>query len=463
MKTKALCLIALAFGLFGPLPCRGGIFLSTNGFEYFDGSAATQLSLTPALAADGGSSTVIAILPGGQVTNYYADPFPVNPPAGLSNVTAISFSDTGIILALTEEGTVSGWALFYSDPPLPPPAASQPPAGLSNVVAVSAGESGSLALLETGRVVGWGSVTVPPGLTNVVAIDARTSFNYLEANGEVAASSGGAVGGASNIIAISSDTQGIIGLRADGTVVGLGDGVSTNLLPAAVTNVVAISGGPSRFVALRQDGTIVSGGTSSPFVFSQTLSNVFYLGREVVGTIAAVTGDGLPAFTIQPRGQTVSPGQTVYLHARVVGQGPWQTQWELNGTDLPGATNQDLIVTNATAATAGNYEAVVSFDFDYTPYSAGSAMAQVTVLPPANAVSFTPPHFASDGSLVISANSSRGGVFAFTSPAALLLQASADLRIWTNVPTGWTITNGAISIAPSAQNPGSSLFYRLTY
>jgi len=467
MKTKVLCIVVLTLAFLGRLPCRAGILLSTNGYEYFNNTALAQLSLAPAFAADGGSGTVIAILPNGQVTNYYANPFPVNPPAGLSNVTAISMSQSGIILALTEQGAVSGWALSYSIPPSPPPLASQPPPGLSNVVAISAGDTGSLALRNDGSVVGWGTVSIPPGLSNVVAIDAQESFHFLEADGTVVVSPSYSLFGLSNVIAISSDNEGVLALRDNGTLVGcMGGEIFTNLLASSITDIVAISGGPTSFVALRQDGSVLNGGTSenSLFGFAQPLSNVFYLGREIIGTIVAVTGDGLPTFTIQPRGQTISLGQNIYLHARIVGQTSWQIQWQLNGTDLPGAINQDLIITNTTAADAGNYQAVVTFDFDYTAYLAESAVAQVRVLtpPPANAISFTAPHFASDGSLVISATSSDGSSFPFTNSSFLSLQTSSDLRTWTNLNTGWAVSNGSITISPSAQTPNSSVFYRLS-
>jgi hypothetical protein len=97
-------------------------------------------------------------------------------PPWLTNVVSISSRGFQNI-ALKDDGTVVCWgprydefgdylrtfedAVFYSAP-----------LGLSNVVAVSAGYSEFFALKEDGTVVSWGKTSfVPPGLSNIVAID----------------------------------------------------------------------------------------------------------------------------------------------------------------------------------------------------------------------------------------------------------------------------------------------------
>src|SRR5437867_3125585 len=81
------------------------------------------------------------------------------PPAGLSNVVAIS---AGIwhSLALKADGTVAGWgASTYGE--------AAPPSGLSNVLAIAGGGQFSLALKNDRTIVAWGKPFF--GVTNVSA------------------------------------------------------------------------------------------------------------------------------------------------------------------------------------------------------------------------------------------------------------------------------------------------------
>jgi len=457
MKTKSLCLVLLAIDLLCQAPCRGGVFLTTNGYRYFNNSALTQLNLTPVFAAEAGSGTVVAIQPNGQVTNYIAGDYFATSLPGWSNITSISMSEDFVVLALTEQGTVLGWDLEADPPYSSSSAAAQPPAGLSNVVAICARENEGLALRNDGTVVHWPRYDpISDDLSAVVAID---SDAILMADGTVDP----APAGVSNIIAISSDDIGLIGLRDDGTVVGWdGSTIYTNLIAQDSSNTVAISGGLNGFVGLREDGTIVNGGATNfyrvSFGFGQTLSNVCYLGREIYGNITAVTGDGFPRFTVQPRGQIVGSGQNIYLHARVVGQWSVQFQWQLNGFDLPGATNDDLIITNATPADAGIYQAIAGFIVEFAPYQAGSAVANVTFVGPLQvSVSLNAHIVQPTGALALGA-SSRGISFPLTASDSFVLFSSVDLTNWSAVTSAnWHLANGLIELPPPR---AGSLFYR---
>ena len=78
-------------------------------------------------------------------------------------------------------GPVAGWGLNTSGQALPPP-------GLSNVVAVAASTTFSMALKADGTIVTWGSnvaTNVPAGLSNVTAKQvediAKQKMPYLNA------------------------------------------------------------------------------------------------------------------------------------------------------------------------------------------------------------------------------------------------------------------------------------------
>jgi Regulator of chromosome condensation (RCC1) repeat/Immunoglobulin I-set domain len=89
-----------------------------------------------------------------------------------------------------------------------------------------------------------------------------------------------------------------------------------------------------------------------------------------------------PVITGQPANVTVYSGMTASFTAGVTGTA-LDYQWQFNGTDLPGATNNPLSLTNVQVSQAGNYALVVS-------NAAGSAVSSNAVL----AVSNSKPIFA---------------------------------------------------------------------
>lgn len=112
------------------------------------------------------------------------------PPAGLSHVVALA-AGSGHTLALKNDGTVLGWGLNgngeATGQPNPNPTNSYSSGTVSlngtiltNVVSIAANNGYSMALKKDGTIVAWGGinhdarhpVTVPAGLSNVVAIAA---------------------------------------------------------------------------------------------------------------------------------------------------------------------------------------------------------------------------------------------------------------------------------------------------
>lgn len=88
-----------------------------------------------------------------------------------------------------------------------------------------------------------------------------------------------------------------------------------------------------------------------------------------------------PLWLTQPSSRTGETGGTLALTAHVAGGLPRHAQWRFHGTNLPGATNLTLVLSNLTTAHAGPYTLVVT-----NPFAAlTSAVATVTVNPP-----FTP-------------------------------------------------------------------------
>lgn|GEM_PF-837705 len=66
-----------------------------------------------------------------------------------------------------------------------------------------------------------------------------------------------------------------------------------------------------------------------------------------------------PGITVQPASQIIFFGNTLNLSVTATGSN-LTYQWQLNGTNLPGATGSTLAVTNMNAALAGNYQVVIN-------------------------------------------------------------------------------------------------------
>jgi hypothetical protein len=67
-----------------------------------------------------------------------------------------------------------------------------------------------------------------------------------------------------------------------------------------------------------------------------------------------------PAIVTQPSNQTVFAGFNAAFNVSVSGTPPYNYQWNDNGTNIEGATNAILTLTNVSFNEAGNYSVTVS-------------------------------------------------------------------------------------------------------
>jgi hypothetical protein len=169
------------------------------------------------------------------------------------------------------------------------------------------------------------------------------------------------------VVAIAAGLGHSLALKADGTVVawgsyysGGGGGQLPMVVPSGLTNVVAIASGSDTALALKADGTLVgwgssyNGATSVPLNLSKVVA--------IAGANLAIVGEGKPVLTTRLVGinQAVYPKATVLLNAPAVGKWPLSYQWQLNGTNLAGATSPYLLLTNVLPSAAGSYVVVVT-------------------------------------------------------------------------------------------------------
>ncbi len=251
------------------------------------------------------------------------------------------------------------------------------PGGLTNVVAITAGASHNLALKADGTVVAWGQVveeqtTVPSGLSNVTAVAAARAYSMaLLADGTVVTwgtyQDGGHLiptpEGPTNAIAIAAGENYAVALHADGTVVGWPS--SGDAWLEGLRNVTSIAVGHSHALASLADGSVVvrgdywdAGGLYTMGV-PPGLANVLAVSSGFSHCLALV-GSGPPMLVAPLINRQAVRGGTVYWRATASGAWPLRYQWMFNGTELPSATNNLLVLTNLDPAQAGDYSVIVS-------------------------------------------------------------------------------------------------------
>ena len=67
-----------------------------------------------------------------------------------------------------------------------------------------------------------------------------------------------------------------------------------------------------------------------------------------------------PQITGQPVKQVAAPGDIVTFSVVVADARAVTFQWKFNGTDIPGATGDSLLLTNVSTANEGQYSVVVT-------------------------------------------------------------------------------------------------------
>ncbi len=337
--------------------------------------------LTNAVAVAAGNYHVLALKADGRVVtwaNHYYATLATNVPSNVTNVVAIA-AGRNSSMALRANGSVVVWGDNSFG-------ITNVPASVSNVMAIATGGNHCLVLRSNGTVFGWGNniagqTNIPIGLSNVVGIAAGSYHSLaLKGDGKVVAWGVNPFGltnvpaGLSNVIAIAAGADTCLVLQSNGIVTAWG--APHGNVPPGLSNVVAIAAGNSPMV-LRADGSVTNWGKLGPRG-RPPLTNVIAIasapGQEFPGFFVTVIGNGSPALTVQPATQTTTKGATVRLHARAAGVQPMSYQWQLNGTDLSGATNASLTLANLQGKDTGGYR-MVAFN---ALGSAVSATAWVT-------------------------------------------------------------------------------------
>jgi hypothetical protein len=329
------------------------------------------VGLVDAIAVAGGPDVGYAIRSNGSVITW-GNPLTLSlsaVPPGLSGVIAIA-AGAQHTLALRANGKVIGWGDEQYGK-------TDAPALLDRVMALGVGNNYSAGLRRNGAVLAWGNYTfgqalsVPVGLNDAVAIASAANYGLaLRRNGTVVAWGGifnqtnvsDAVKippGLSNVVAIAGSAFTGFALRDDGTVVQWGSGVTVGPIPG-FTQICEIAVSVSSGVlALREDGTLVK---TQPLLspIPAGISNVVAIGGVGTPSVVLIRNSNEPFITQHPQSQTVAAGAPANFHVGAVAGQPLTYQWQFNGINLRGATQETLQIKTAWPAQAGHYRVLVS-------------------------------------------------------------------------------------------------------
>ena len=165
--------------------------------------------------------------------------------------------------------------------------------------------------------------------------------------------------GLTNVAAISVGALHSVALRSDGTVVAWGctNGGETDV-PASASNVVAIAAGRGYTLALRQDQTVVGWGAGLPAIPTDLLATNLVAGPG--HALALRTGVLTPLILEQPVSQGVLAGDAATYHVRVSSRRQPTYQWQKDGINISGATNETLEVSSVQSGNQGTNRVWVS-------------------------------------------------------------------------------------------------------
>jgi len=338
------------------------------------------------------------------------------------------------------------------------------PAGLSNVIAIAAAANDTFALKNDGTVFGWdnnnsGQLNIPTGLSNVVAIAAGVYNGFaLKIDGTVVQWGNGPVwqhnstntqltvaAGMSNVAAVAAGGYSAWSLQNDGTVSGWGWNGSAGFFGFFGITALSAAGSGSPLddyvLVLRNDGTIAMGGAGftpyTPYI-PASQSNVVAVSAGYHHA-AVLVNNGTPWVARQLLNQTVYSGSTVIFGSGVVGGMPLNYQWQFNGTNLAGATNVLLVLTNVPLSVAGNYGCIATNIFG----AATNLSATLTVLR-------STPRFNSAPSF--SNNGFGWQLDQLSGHGTIIILASTNLVDWVPVFTNPPVTGSLQFLDPRVTN-----------
>ncbi len=305
--------------------------------------------LSDVVAISAGGKFSLAVRRDGSVVEWGEDYYnQASVPVGLNSVVAAE-AGTEQAVVLKADGTLAYWG---------PNAGSLFPPGTRDIVAVAVADYGWVALRADGTLAGSYSMEQyieAAALTDIVAI---TRGYALRANGTVAKCFPWVAeppADLTNVTMIVGGAQHALALKSDGTVVGWGTG-SAALVPAGLAGISRIDAGANHSLAITTGGTLVTWGDNSNGQRNApaALGAVLAVSGGERHTIALVPSTS-PVIATHPGSQTVIAGTTLTLAVSANGSPPFFYQWRKFGSDIVGATQAQLVISDAIESDSGVY------------------------------------------------------------------------------------------------------------
>jgi alpha-tubulin suppressor-like RCC1 family protein len=293
-------------------------------------------SHTLALRSDG-----ILFAMGGTIDQRQTPNGPGVIPPGLGGVQAMAGGSHSVVVRTN--GTAAAWGSATAT-------ITNIPANATNLMTVAAGDLYSLALQSNGNVIAWGSYNLaaaPPGTTNVpavvsnaVAISAGSTFAFAIIGDGRPLITRQPVGGTSFVgrnFAISPIVTGTAPLAFQWQFNGAD-------IPDATNSALTLSGLT----------------TNNTGAYQLVVTNALGVATSVPVPLTVLDNPTLAFLAPLPPLQTNFQAGKLILNASILGNGPLSYQWTFSGTNIPAATNSDLVFDPVIASNTGNYGLIVS-------------------------------------------------------------------------------------------------------
>ena len=139
-------------------------------------------------------------------------------------------------------------------------------------------------------------------------------------------------------------------------------------------------GGHTAYNSLRSPGALYSGAMDEISLYDRALSTAEIKAIYEAGSAGKCPTPVPPAITTQPTNQSVSVGGTTSFAITASGSPTLTYQWSFDGTNIVGATNATLTLTDVQPGEAGDYS--VSIANGYGSTNSAAAFLNVYGLPP---------------------------------------------------------------------------------
>ncbi len=143
--------------------------------------------------------------------------------------------------------------------------------------------------------------------------------------------------------------------------------VSQNLCPGDVLTLNITAHGQNLSYQWQKDNIDIPGATSTSYTIASVTNadagaytcNITGDFGNITSNTAQITVNTPVSITGQPQSQSVNQGDTVTFTVQALGTG-LSYQWQKDNTDIPGATNNQLVINNVQPSDAGTYKVIVT-------------------------------------------------------------------------------------------------------